>query len=335
MRIGNNPHKDLPHQPPEHLHQVIIPVYIPNFEDYFKDSFEIFTKCIDSLLATTHEKTFITIVDNGSHQNVGEYLEELHKKQLIHEVIHTVNIGKINAVLKGLVGNNIPLVTISDADVLFLDGWQRATADTFNSFPRAGIVGIVPQFRTLNYKNQNLVFSKFFSSKLKFVPVKDKEAVRKFHHSIGWDKLEPRLQQYSLGLEASDGTIAYVGSGHFVATYRKAMFNKIELFKSFLLGGDSEGYLDSFVLKKNLWRLTTYDNYAFHMGNVLEPWMNEIAHQSSPTPTNVRLSPVSDVSSWRDFWINKVFGKVFMNTNFKRYVFYPLKKLPRDIAEKY
>ncbi len=335
MRIGNNPHKDLPHAVPEHLHQVIIPVYIPNFEGYFKDSFKIFKRCIESLLGTVHNKTFITIVDNGSHQVVAEYLEYLHKQKLIHEVISTENIGKINAVLKGLVGNNIPLVTISDADVLFLDGWQNATINIYKSFPKAGVVGIVPQYRTLNYKNQNLIFENLFSSRLKFVGIKDKEAVQRFHTSIGWNNFEPRFLEYSLGLIAENGTTAYVGAGHFVATYRKEMFDQIKPYKAFLLGGNSEGYLDSFVLKTNLYRLTTYENFAFHMGNVHEDWMDEISNVEKSAPTKIEFKPLKNISAWWNFWVNTVFGKIYNNTNFKRYFFYPLKKLPRDIAKKY
>jgi len=38
MRIGFNPHKDKIQEVSEYVHQVIIPVYIPNQEGYFKDS---------------------------------------------------------------------------------------------------------------------------------------------------------------------------------------------------------------------------------------------------------------------------------------------------------
>ena len=38
MRIGTNPQKDQ-HQPTmDHFHQVVIPVYIPDAGDYFKES---------------------------------------------------------------------------------------------------------------------------------------------------------------------------------------------------------------------------------------------------------------------------------------------------------
>ena len=52
MRVGSNPHKDKPQDESVYSHQVIIPVYIPNQEEYFKDSFKIFKLCIESLFAT-------------------------------------------------------------------------------------------------------------------------------------------------------------------------------------------------------------------------------------------------------------------------------------------
>ena len=41
MRIGFNPHKDLIQEQSAYLHQIVIPVYIPHQEGYFKDSFKI------------------------------------------------------------------------------------------------------------------------------------------------------------------------------------------------------------------------------------------------------------------------------------------------------
>lgn len=66
MRVGINPNKFDNPKGKKYLHQVIIPVFIPNTEGYFRDSFKIFKLCIDSLLNTVHLNTYITIVNNGS-----------------------------------------------------------------------------------------------------------------------------------------------------------------------------------------------------------------------------------------------------------------------------
>ena len=97
MRVGYNPYKDQILEETYH-HQVVIPVYIPNQEGYFKDSFAILKLCLESLWTTVHEKTFITIVNNGSEKIVADYLDLLLKENKIQELIHTENIGKLNAI---------------------------------------------------------------------------------------------------------------------------------------------------------------------------------------------------------------------------------------------
>ncbi|SCY39801.1 glycosyltransferase family A protein [Flavobacterium caeni] len=335
MRIGFNPHKDVGIKPSAYQHQVVIPVYIPNQEGYFKDSFVIFQRCIRSLLATVHDQTFVTIVNNGSDKFVREYLDALLAEGRIHEVIHTENIGKANAIIKGLSGNGIPLLTISDADVLFCSGWQKATYDIFQSFPKAGVVGVVPQFKVLNYRCENLIAAHFFDSRLRFVRVKDPASIQHFHQSIGWKPIDAELLERSLAIQAADGTDALVGTGHFMATYRKAIFDEIQTYQRYLLGGNTEGYLDGLAVKKDLWRLTTTENYAFHMGNIDEPWMEEIRWAQKPQVPSLQLAPVRNANVVWLFFVNKIFKRLLANTYFKRKVFYRFKKLPAHLATKY
>ena len=162
MRVGNNPHKDKETTHANYLHQIVIPVYIPNLEGYFKDSFQILQLCVNSLLETVHNKTFITIVNNGSCIEIQNYLDDLYENHKIHEIIHTENIGKLNAILKGISGNNIPYVTISDSDVLFCENWQKETMKVFYSFNKAAVVGITPQFKTYETNCGNVLFENYF-----------------------------------------------------------------------------------------------------------------------------------------------------------------------------
>ena len=80
MRVGTNPNKINDTITSDHLHQVIIPLYIPNQEGYFKDVFEIFKLCLESLLLTVHNKTRITIYNNNSHLDVKKYIDEKDQK---------------------------------------------------------------------------------------------------------------------------------------------------------------------------------------------------------------------------------------------------------------
>lgn len=334
MRVGFNPVKDEPQKDSEFIHQIIIPVYIPNQEGYFKDSFAILKLCLESLLVTVHKKTFLTVVNNGSNTIVKEYLDFLLKQNKIHELIHTDNIGKLNAILKGLVGNNIELVTISDSDVLFLPNWQSETVKVFTNIPNAGVVGIVPQFKMYEQNCGNVIWDNLFSKKLKFIPVKNKEALIRFYDSIGWDRnYNQDYLEYNLGLEINSDLKVLIGSGHFVASYKKDIFDEIVSYIGFKMGGTSEGYLDKSPLKKNYWRVTTQDNYAYHLGNTLEEWMS--VAQASYTETvqygfdkNKKLNPVLY------FIKNRVFVK-FISVKWMKKIFLRYKKLPQPMIRNY
>lgn len=287
MRVGNNPHKSQRKKPSE-THQVVIPVYIPGDEGYFKDSVSLLRICIESLRKTAHHDTRITLSNNGSSAAVKDEIDAMLRAGLIDEVIHSQNIGKLNAILKGLAGSDSPLVTIADADVLFLPGWQEATTTVFNDFPKAGVVGLVPQIKMWEYCASNVLFDHLFTNKLKFICVSDSNAMKNFYSSIGWeDNVNPDYFKYLVAIN-NNRTTAFVGSGHFVATYRRDLFERLPRYLSYKLGGNSEAFLDSLALEKDYYRLTTCHNYAFHMGNQLLPWMEEkvaaISKTEAPFP---------------------------------------------------
>lgn len=336
MRVGYNPHKDKVQESSDYIHQVIIPVYIPNEEGYFKDSFAILKLCLESLLATVHAKTFISIVNNGSCVSVVDYLNDMFQKQKIQELIHTENIGKLNAVLKGLAGNDIELVTISDSDVLFLPNWQKETVKVFAAVPKAGVVGIVPQFKMHESNCGNVLFDTLFNSKLRFVPVKNKEALIRFYDSLGWDRnYNPDYLAYNLALKINPELSVLLGSGHFVATYKKDIFDTIITYIGYKMGGNSEGYLDRLPLEKDYWRVTTQDNYAYHLGNTIEGWMTVSTVSNGAEgnlnygfPKNKRLNPFL-------YWIkNRLFAK-FISIKFLVKLFLKWKKLPEQMIQKY
>lgn len=338
MRVGFNPHKDEPLEKTRYLHQVIIPVFIPNFEGYFKDSFRILKLCLDSLMQSVHDQTMITIVNNGSCTEVSQYLNQLFEQHKIQEIIQTENLGKLNSILKGLVGNNIELVTISDADVLFLKDWQQETVAVYNNFPKAGVVGLVPQIRMFEYFSSNLLFENWFSKKLQFTPLKNPEGFKKFYYSIGWkEDYNPDYTRWALSIE-NNNFRALVGSGHFVATYRKALFDEMKTFMAFKLGADTERYLDEKPLQKGLWRLTTEDNFAYHMGNVYEDWMQDEVQKNAASPVEkINLFPTEradNKSSLSLFIKNRLFAKLFDKKPIRKY-FYKMKGLPKEVIGKY
>lgn len=320
MRVGFNPNKDKELLKSDFFHQVIVPVYIPHQNDYFKDSFQILRFCLESLMLTSHDKTYISVVNNGSCEEVVVYLNQLHKEQKIQEVIHTSAIGKLNAILKGVTGHQFPLITITDADVLFLNHWQKATYEVFEAFPRAGAVSPVPNSKMLRYYTSNLIWDTLFSNKVKFTSVLDKKSMLLFAESVNNMNMFKEVH-LNKNLTISNGsTRALVGAGHFIVTYNAKSFDKLnKRYSKYSLGGDSEQeFLDKPITKLGMYRLSTEKNFAFHMGNTAEPWMkNKLAEITieenifSPIGVNLRIS--NKLKTWfkTDFFSRIIFRKPF------------------------
>lgn len=277
MRIGTNPQKAKQIAKSDFFHQVIVPVYIPNEVDYFADGLKILKICIESIIQSSHPKTFITVVDNGSCEKVRDWLDEIYKSGKIHELMHTGSIGKVNAVFKGIIGHDFPLVTISDADVIYTNGWQQAGYDLFNAMPKVGAICTTPLSRRTKYHTSNLIFDKFFSKKLAFTPVKNPDAMLDFVRSIDDERLlrETHLKKYLTITEG--GKSAVIGAGHFSCTYKGDVFAISGFtFSDSYIGGEALGiFIDRPVIKKGYWRVSTEENFTWHMGNVHENWMDE------------------------------------------------------------
>lgn len=277
MRVGFNPNKDQVLSKSEFTHQVIVPVYIPHQKDYFKDSFQILQWCLESLFKTSHAKTFFTVVNNGSCAEVVAYLNQLHHQYKIHEVIHTTAIGKLNAILKGLTGHQFPLITITDADVLFLNNWQKATYEVFEAFPKAGAVSTTPSSKVLKQHTSNIVTPFVFSHRLRFDKVLDPKAMSSFADSIGNSNFYKAVHLTKYLTLSNRKVKAVIGAGHFVATYRGSVFEALSArYTTFALGGLSEGlFLDKPINDRGYWRLSTVENYTYHLGNRKEHWMDD------------------------------------------------------------
>ena len=338
MRIGSNPQKSKAFETSNYYHQIIIPVYIPNNDDFFKDSFNVFKICLESLLNTTHSATFISIINNGSSNEVVDYINELFDVGSIHEVINTNNIGKINAINKALVGQDFPIITISDADVLFLNNWQKEVYKIYETFPKVGAVCTTPNSRNVKTLTENIYFDLFFSSKLKFDNVENPEAMKAFLKSVDNENyFRPIHFEKYLTLQKAE-TKAVVGAGHYVCTYRSEIFDKINIKTSKnLLGKSIMKTIDNLVVEKGFWRVSTFNNYTYHMGNTTEYWMydklKELQKNSHETKKPV-LKPIRNNSFFSWFKIN-IFGVVLFSKHIFWKNFLKYKGLTTDEAKYY
>lgn len=311
MRIGSNPNRNKIESSTDFFHHVVLPVYVPDAQGYFADGFEILRYSIESLLLTSHVKTYITVVDNGSSEQVRSYLHELLSERKINELITTSNIGKMNAVFKGIFGHGFDFVTIVDSDVMFLNGWQQATYEVFWHFPKAGAVCPTPSSKSYRSYGSAILGTHFFSRNLRFTPVKNREGLIAFAHSVNNPDFYNKFHLEQFLTIANGNFRAVVGAGHFFVTYKAAIFDKpVARYTNNKLGAERD-LIDLPVIRRGLWRLSTEDNYAYHLGNVAEEWMAEkfsrlVRTDDAPSMPDATIPPVT---LWDRFieWISSIF----------------------------
>ena len=310
MRSGRNPEKENSKIEIESYHRVILPVYIPNLtEEYFKDGLAILDYCIRSLLKTIHAKTRISIVNNGSCGEVSDYLAKLYSEEpSIDQLLHVKNnLGKINAVYSVVKSNLEPIITVSDADVMFLPNWQYEVEKILHEIPEAGMVSPTP-FSTL-YKRSDMkstYYYAFFRSKLKTHPVINPEGQQNFEKSIGREMFKKiHLGRYII-LDSGKAK-AVLGCGHFVATYKSRVFEMApQQVCEYKIGPKAmPQYIDLPNDKAGLLRLATLGNHAYHLGNRSEPWMEEEMDRINTSKTDnsriFRSFPVRSLNGFQRF----------------------------------
>lgn len=319
MRIGSNPEKNSKAIAIENYHRVVIPVYIPHFEGYFKDAFDVFKLCLESLLLTIHSKTRITIYNNNCHPEVKKYIDlKYNESNSIDQVFHSKeNLGKINAILAAAKGNLEPLITITDADVFFKNGWQEAVEKVLLGFPEAGMVSPVPGSKAYkSYTSNNWGYA-VFKAKLSFQEVIDKEALVNFDRSLGNAKnlYDPIHLEKHLIIENKKSKMqAVMGCGHFVATMRREVFDKGTNTPAFIkIQNGVEGeFIDIPNEAMGFLRLATKDNYAYHMGNTKEEWMYEEFKKLKPPSIDAALDAQAISSSKRLGKAYRFLGKIII-----------------------
>lgn len=280
MRVGENPNKNSNKEIISNsYHRIIVPVYIPNLkDDYFINSFNVLKVCIDSILISLHSKSKLSVISNGS---CDEVIDFLNNRYLSHDkfdqlFLSKINLGKINAVMSVVKSCQEKLITVTDSDVLFKVGWQQAVESIFNIFPEAGMVSPVPHSKGyINFGYNNSYFG-LFNGNVLFDDLRDPGALKKFEDSLQRNVLDPIHYEKYLILKNGCGKAVF-GCGHFVATYRSDVFCKSpnKPSKDYLSTQSDKDYLDLANEKAGYLRLATLENYAFHLGNYFEDWMED------------------------------------------------------------
>lgn len=260
------------------LHRIIVPVYIPSKEGFYSDAFQILQFCLLSLTTTLPAgKANITVIDNGSAADVRDWLLQLLVERRIDQlVVNRVNRGRRDAIFAAARAAYEPFVTFSDADVLFEHGWIEAVEQIFRHFPEAAMVCPFPSHH-VRHLHCVATWLRYFG-KLRYGPVVGEADMRQFALSTGKpERYSPSELSGQWYIDRA-GVKAVIGASHFAVTCRKSLMRCIPPEPDLIgLGVDGAGAraLDRAPDKLGNAKLSTARAYVRHLGNRLEPWMQQ------------------------------------------------------------
>lgn len=243
--------------------------------------------CLGSFAATAPPDSSLCVFDNGSCDEVIEYLRKLQYERLVTTLItSTRNVGKVNA-WNALFALPLGLfVTFFDSDVLFLPGWYEDSRAILETFPHAATVTAQPIPGTLERHCDATINGAVSDSSV--------------HVSEGPDLIPSHyVDSHRLGLGETPevyanrivnrrdvrltraGVEAYVSSSHFQFLGRSDVLKSYFPLPSTRVLGD-DFLFDERVDASKRWRLSTSDYLVHHMGNKVPNLAEELPWLDSP-----------------------------------------------------
>ncbi len=154
MRVGQNPAKNIKTVIKPQRITVAVLNYIPNQQGYFAESFAVLQRCLGSILENTRVPYDLMLFDNGSCQEVKQYLQELEDNGKIQYLVFSgKNVGKGGA--WDFIFNAAPgeIIAYSDNDAYFYSGWLEESLKILETYPKVGMITArplrtIPEFTT-------------------------------------------------------------------------------------------------------------------------------------------------------------------------------------------
>lgn len=265
-------------------HRLIILVYVPQKEGYYKNIFNVFKLCLESAITTINTSCAITVVNNGSCEEVVDYINKKYDSKEIDSVInHSINIGKMDAIIGAARASREPIITLSDVDVLFKFGWQQEVEKNFKIFKDLGSVSPMAVKSTYRYANTSTlekIITKRLNISLESIPENTKD-YNLYLKSLNWDNVCKDESLWPVVIKNKHKAI--LGSAHQILTINRAIFfENVPIKPSLTLIGQNSvyNYCDGPIDFSGGLRLSTFNNYAYHMGNTVEGWMIDVQNEN-------------------------------------------------------
>lgn len=282
--------------------------YIPSLEGYFAHRLDVLKLSLESLIHSLDQQCDIMILNNGSCDQVSDYLESQLTAGRIDYVIHSQrNLGVIGGFK--VLFNAIPgdIVAYSDDDVLYYPGWLDAHLKILNLFPRVGMVSGAP----VGYSSEHALssVSKFIANSPSMLEVTEKPRIKEWEEQ--WAESTGRsVNEHLEAIKKTpnvhltfQGVEAVQSAKHFQFVTPQEVI--CQAFSPEWSGSLMDGLvsLDESVDNLGYMRLSTPDRYTRHIGNTLS---REIINEAEKLHYSV-VGNVQDMQEKRH-WLLRIPG---------------------------
>lgn len=245
--------------------------YIPNDIGYFKNRFDVMRVCIESILKNTQEPFDLMVFDNGSSDQVIDYLHKQHNAGNIDFLLlSSKNIGKIGALQimhKAAPGE---IIAYCDDDVFFLPGWLKRHLEVIDTYPNVGAVtGMYIKPHMKEGVETTMRFAARPDVEMKKGNLIDKDLELHYIANMGrtWEQYQKEIQGLEDVCITYKGIKTYASAGHyqFVAVKDRILKALPDEWKSNLMGQMRE--LDLALDELKLLRVCTTPATVRLLGN--------------------------------------------------------------------
>ena len=270
MRKGQNPAKFVKDVARPERITVALLNYIPFLSGFYAETLDVLKVSLESMRKDAGLPFDLMVFDNGSCEEVREYLvNEKEEGRIQYLILSEKNMGKGGAWNVMLTGAPGEIIAYTDADVLFSPNWLSRSVELLETFPNVGMVTARP-FRTspeLYTSTQEWAKKNATLDEGQFIPW---ETFLEFNLSLGQTE-EENKKVYA---ETRDWRIQYkgltalAGASHWQFTAYKSTLGQFLPFDMDKPMGQVR-QLDKRMNDAGLLRLMVSDPLAMNMSNTL------------------------------------------------------------------
>lgn len=272
MRVGQNPAKYVKEVEKPARITVAVLNYIPFLSGFYAESLDVLKVTLGSLNENTDMDYDLLVFDNGSCDEVQDYLlAEQRAGRIQYLMLSDKNLGKGGAWNQILAGAPGEIIAYADSDVQFLPGWLSRSVELLETYPNVGMVTSRP-FRTKpDYFSSGLIWGENTPEVVvqsgQFIPW---ETFLEFNLSLGHEEKEIREIYEStedIWLEYK-GIRAVLGASHWQFVSYKSVLQQFLPFEMSRPMGQVK-QLDERMNGQGYLRLMVPDALVLNMSNTL------------------------------------------------------------------